>query len=69
MSDGRISSEQCGDITNTLVGISRETAPGVGISVFIDSVLPSLGMVLTIEAGVSHYTPPPPGGTGLVDQF
>ena len=41
----------------------------MGISVFIDLVLPSLGMVLTFETGVSHHTPPPPGGAGLVDQF
>ena len=53
-------------ISQTRWLVSQERlAPGAGISVFIDSVLLPLGVVLTFEAGVSHHTPPPPGGTGL----
>ena len=44
-------------ISQTRWLVSQERLlPGAGISVFIDSVLPSLGVVLTIEAGVSHHT-------------
>ncbi len=55
--------------THWLVSQER-LSPWAGTSVFIDlSVVPSLGMVLTFEAGVSYHTPPPPGGAGLYKQF
>ncbi len=43
--------------------------PGAGISVFIDSVLPPLGVVLTFEAGVSHHTSSPTRGCWPLQQF
>ncbi len=51
--------------------VSQEgLSPRAGTSVFIMyTVAPSVGVVLTFEAGVSHHTPPPPGGTGLYRQF
>ncbi len=55
--------------THGLVSQER-LPPQAGTSVFIDlSVVLSLGIILTFEAGVSHHTPPPPGGTGLYRQF
>ena len=54
---------ECSDITNTLVGISGETATVVRISMFIVcTVLPPVKRWFKFTAGVSHHTPPPPGG-------
>ncbi len=65
-----LSLTHCVVISQTRWLVSQERlSPRAGTSVFIDSVLPPLGMVLTFEAGVSHHTPPPPGGTGLYRQF
>ncbi len=54
--------------THWLVSQER-LSPRAGTSVFIDSVAPSISVVLTFEAGVSHHTPPLPGGAGLYRQF
>ncbi len=60
----------CSDITNTLVGISGETARWrESLALFSTQCchLSSSGSVFT--AGVSHHTPPPLGGAGLVGLY
>ncbi len=62
----------CSDITNTQVGISGETVPeGGNLCIYRPHSNHTIWwvVVLTFEAGVSHHTPPLPGGAGLYRQF
>ncbi len=62
----------CSDITNTLVGISGETVPeGGNLRIYwpLFQWCHLWAVVLTFETGVSHHTPPPPGGAGLYSWF
>ena len=55
--------------THWLVSQER-LSPRAGTSVFIDyTVLPSMRQWFKFTAGVSHHTPPPPGGRGLSHFF
>ncbi len=49
--------------------LRRDCPRGAGTSMFIDliPITPYVqwGVVLTFGTGMSHHTPPPPGGTGL----
>ncbi len=60
----------CGDITNTLVGISGETVPeGGNLRIYWPLSNHAIWWVMVFTAGVSHHTPPPPGGRGAQLQF
>ncbi len=58
-------------ISQTRWLVSQERlSPRVGTSVFIMyTVLPAMRQWFKFTAGVSHHTPPPPGGAGLYRQF
>ncbi len=63
---GAMKTIMCSDITNTLVGISGETARWCeSLCLLYVQCCHLSGGGFVFAAGVSHHTPPPPGGAGL----